>query len=265
MDFYQVGKVPVNSIVRRAALVCARVEPAVGCRVVQDGCVLVLFDIDGTLVLTGGAGVLALEIACREVLGVERPCEGLDTGGKTDPAIVREIALRHLGRPATPDEHDRVIARYLVALAAHMPTAPKYRVLPGVEAALAATEARGCAVGLATGNVAAGARIKLERADLWRRFAFGGYGCDAEDRGALVARGIERGEAHARRTYARAREVLVIGDTIRDVAAARAVGAVAVAVATGSQSVDVLRAAGPDVVLETLEELPSWLDRHAAG
>lgn len=224
----------------------------------QDPGVLVLFDIDGTLVLTGGAGVAALDRAFEEAMGVSGACDALDTGGKTDQAIVREIAGRKLGRAASAVEHEQVMEAYLRHLADLVPASPRYRVLPGVEGAIAAAEAAGCAVGLATGNVARAARIKLERADLWRRFPFGGFGCDAEDRGELVGHGIRRGEAHAGKTYART-DVVVIGDTIRDVAAARACGAVAVAVATGSQDAATLRAAGADVVLDTLDGWPAWL------
>ena len=230
----------------------------------QDPGVLVLFDIDGTLVLTGGAGVQALERAFHEALGLARACEALDTGGKTDRAIVREIATRRLGRAASDAEHDHVIEAYLRHLAELVPASPTYRVLPGVEGAIAAAEAAGCAIGLATGNVARAARIKLERADLWRRFPFGGFGCDAEDRGELVGHGIRRGEAHAGRPYPRT-DVVVVGDTTRDIAAARACGAVAVAVATGAQDVATLRAAGADVVFATLDEWPAWLAQRARG
>src|SRR5262249_60876881 len=117
---------------------------------------------------------------------------------------------------------------------------------------------RALPVGLAAGTVERGAAIKLARGDLWRRFPFGGYGSDAADRAALVARAIARGEAHARRAFAR-KDVVIIGDTPRDVAAAHANGAVAWAVATGPHRSDALRAAGADVVMETLGEMPARL------
>jgi len=219
---------------------------------------MVLFDVDGTLVLTGGAGLRALGRAFAAVLGLPDACAGLAAHGKTDPMLLEEVCGRHLGRSPTAAEAEALVATYVAHLEDEVARAERYRVLPGVEGALGALSARGATVGLATGNVEAGARIKLERGGLWRRFGFGGYGSDEADRGALVARAIERGEARAGRRFDRA-AVLVIGDTVRDVAAAHACGARAVAVATGPDPVPTLRAAGADVVLETLEALPAWL------
>jgi phosphoglycolate phosphatase-like HAD superfamily hydrolase len=134
--------------------------------------------------------------------------------------------------------------------------------MPGVEAALDLFEQAGWAIGLATGNVRRGAEIKLARGDLWRRFSFGGYGCDAAERSRLVGRAIERGTERAGRRIPRERTI-VIGDTPRDVAAAHACGVRAIGVATGRHSTRDLEEAGADVVMETLEELPAWL--RAAG
>lgn len=221
---------------------------------------LALFDIDGTLVLTGGAGGRALARACHALHGWQEALAGVHLGGKTDPLIVDEIFARHAGRPARPDEFDALIDAYVGFLAEELAASEAYRVLPGVGAALASLEVRGATLGLATGNVAPAARLKLERGGLWAPFAFGGFGSDAGDRGQLVATAIARGEAHAGRCFA-PDAVLVIGDTVRDIAAARACGAVAVAVATGFESLDTLRAASPDVLLATLAELPAHLSR----
>jgi phosphoglycolate phosphatase-like HAD superfamily hydrolase len=220
--------------------------------------VLFLFDIDGTLVLTGGAGLRALDRAFAQVMALEGACQGYQAGGMTDPLIIEEITTLRLGRGPTPAETNAIFAAYLGFLSEEVATTTRYRIMPGVDAALDAVSARGASVGLATGNVEAGARIKLERGGLWRRFPFGGYGSDAADRGLLVRRAIERGEAHAGRRFA-GHEVVVVGDTPRDVAAAHACGAFAVGVATGGDDVPALRAAGADVAFETLEELPAWL------
>jgi phosphoglycolate phosphatase-like HAD superfamily hydrolase len=169
-----------------------------------------------------------------------------------------------MGRSATAQEIDAVIDRYVGYLAEEVAATDRYRVMPGVEGALAVLEGAGAVVGLATGNVRRGAQIKLERGDLWRRFAFGGYACDAADRTRLVARGIERGHAHAGRAF-EPDETWVIGDTPRDVAAAHGCGVKAIGVATGPHDVDALRNAGADVVWETLEELPEWMERAAAS
>jgi phosphoglycolate phosphatase len=222
--------------------------------------VLTLFDIDGTLVLTGGSGSRALGRACLELHGFTDALAHVHLGGKTDPIIVDEIFQHQAGRAATSAEFDALMALYVRYLEADVAESERYRVLPGVEAALAACAARGAALGLASGNVEPAARIKLERGQLWHRFGFGGYGSDAGDRAVLVARAIERGERHAGRAFART-EVVVIGDTPRDVAAAHACGALCVAVATGSFDAAALAAAGADVVLETLEAFPAWLER----
>ena len=219
---------------------------------------LFLFDIDGTLVLTGGAGIRALDRAFARVLALEGACRGYQAAGMTDPLIVEAITTQQLGRGPTPAETTAILEAYVGYLSEEVAATPRYRIMPGVDAALDAVCARGATVGLATGNVEAGARIKLERGGLWRRFPFGGYGSDAADRGLLVRRAIERGEAHARRRFA-GHEVIVVGDTPRDVAAAHACGAFAVGVATGPDDLATLRAAGADVAFATLEELPAWL------
>jgi phosphoglycolate phosphatase-like HAD superfamily hydrolase len=212
---------------------------------------LVLFDIDGTLIKTGGAGIRALDRACAE-LGIERAMDGISAAGKTDPLILSEIFQRRLGREPSAGEIDAVLERYVGFLAEEIERTTKYQVLPGVGAALDLLDARGATVGLATGNVERGAEIKLRRGDLWRRFRFGGYGSDAADRAQLVARAIERAGA-------RFEQVIVIGDTERDVAAAHACKARAIGVATGPCSTADLAAAGADWTLETLDELPAWL------
>jgi phosphoglycolate phosphatase-like HAD superfamily hydrolase len=220
--------------------------------------VLFLFDIDGTLVGTHGAGLRALDRAFAELHGVDGGMRGIAADGKTDPLIVEEMFHAHLGRAPGDEEYHGIIGRYLEHLTREVAETPRYTIVPGVVEALDVLTERNETIGLATGNVARGAEIKLMRGDLWRRFAFGGYGSDAGDRAALVGHAIARGEAHAGRKFARA-EVVVIGDTPRDVAAAHANGAIAWGVATGPHRPDRLRAAGADVVMETLEELPGYL------
>jgi phosphoglycolate phosphatase-like HAD superfamily hydrolase len=225
---------------------------------------LFLFDIDGTLIKTGGAGLLAFERATQEILGVDGGLTGMSAAGQTDPYLVEQVFQRKAGRGATAAEIERFLERYL----AHLPTflvAQTYQVLPGVHAALDDLETRPVHIGLATGNIERGAEIKLSHGDLWRRFRFGGYGSDSLHRAELVARAIERGERHAGRTFDRRREVVVIGDTPKDVAAAHACGVPAIGVATGppAYTTAALRAAGADWVMETLEELPAWTARFS--
>lgn len=220
---------------------------------------LALFDIDGTLVRTGGAGGRALGRACEALLGWRDALAELDLGGRTDPWIVDALYTRHAGRAATADEFATLIAAYLPLLDDELAARREHvRVLPGVERAIAAVRTRGAHVGLATGNVEAAAQRKLMAAGLWSHFAYGGYGSDARERAALVATGIARGRALAGRDVP-ADEILVIGDTPLDVHAAHAAGVRAVAVASGGVDLATLRATGAEFVLESLEQLDDVL------
>jgi phosphoglycolate phosphatase-like HAD superfamily hydrolase len=206
---------------------------------------VLLFDIDGTLVTTGGVGRRALELAFETSHGRRDACAGFRFDGMTDRAIVRG-GLEALGRAATPEAIDAVLATYLQLLAEEVAaaSAATYRLHAGMLETLDAAAARPAfAIGLGTGNVREGARIKLERVGIYRRFAFGGFGCDHEDRTAILLQGAARGAALLGVPRERAR-VVVIGDTPKDVAAARSIGAESVGVGTGSFSSSELVAAG---------------------
>lgn len=219
---------------------------------------ILLFDIDGTLIRTDGCGRRSFERACDEQLGLCGALDGIRLDGKTDPGILDEVFEAHLGRPPTAAEHDAILDKYLDYLAEALPTA-EYQVLPGVVELLDELATRRLPVGLATGNHVRGAQLKLERGDLWRHFAFGGFGSDAKERSVLVAEGVRRARQHVGDS-AGARVVWVIGDTPRDIAAAHAAGCKAVGVATGSYAVEALREAGADRVVATLVELRSVLE-----
>jgi phosphoglycolate phosphatase-like HAD superfamily hydrolase len=214
-----------------------------------------LFDLDGTLLKTGGAGKQAMDRALLEVLGLPEALAKIHLDGMTDRAIVREAvdALR-LQQRCTEDEIDRVLERYLALLAAAMPDCASYQVLPGAEVLVKALHGRGWAVGLGTGNVERGARIKLQRSGLNPHFAFGGFGCDAEDRAALLAVGVQRASERLGRAL-RPEQVWIIGDTPKDIAAARAIGARVLAVATGRFSADELAKHQPDSVVAELSQV----------
>ncbi|MFO0615004.1 MAG: HAD family hydrolase [Polyangiaceae bacterium] len=211
---------------------------------------VLLFDIDGTLVDAGGAGRRAMERAFTVTHGRADAVSGFVFGGMTDPAIARK-ALGVIGVEPTSAAIARVLDAYLDALADELPRAENFRILPGVEETLDWVAIRGHAIGLGTGNLVRGAELKLERARIHHRFAFGGYGSDHEDRAELLARGAERGrERHGDSRAA----VVVIGDTPRDIEAARAIGAACVAVATGKFTLTELRAHAPTVAVETLDD-----------
>lgn len=214
---------------------------------------VLLFDVDGTLVRTGGAGSRALRRAFLDVHGDADAVARVDVRGNTDGSIVKE-ALRALGEPPSEAAVERVLARYLEALEEEVASSPGYEVLPGVDACLRALHGLpGFAVGLGTGNVARGARVKLARGGLDRYFGFGGYGCDSEHRPTLVRRGADRGIA-ALAPLSAAPRVVVIGDTPRDVHAARENGFDVLAVATGGHPLDELHETGADRVVASLED-----------
>ena len=218
---------------------------------------LVLFDIDGTLISAGGVGRRALDRAFQDELGIAGALEGIRLHGNTDPLILAEAFTRHVGRSPRPGECERILDRYLTHLECALEGDGPYRVLPGVVSLLDALARHGgFALGLATGNIEGGARLKLQRGALWSYFAFGGYGSDAAERIRLVECGIERGQAYARDRLGRhfeLSEVVVIGDTERDVAAARGAGARAVGVRAGSTYVEALEASGPDLMVDALD------------
>jgi phosphoglycolate phosphatase-like HAD superfamily hydrolase len=216
--------------------------------------VLYLFDIDGTLISGDGAGRRAFERACHEVLGVEGSLRALKLDGMTDPLILEHVFRTYLQRGPEPGEAEAVLASYLRYLEPEVATSA-FRVLDAVVEVLDRLDQRGAILGLATGNLREGARIKLSRGGLWHRFRLGGFGSDAAERAELVRVAIERGHEGLPTRLAR-EQVLVIGDTPRDVAAAHAAGATAIGVATGSFSVAQLEAAGADRTYPTLRE---WL------
>jgi phosphoglycolate phosphatase len=206
---------------------------------------ILLFDIDGTLVTTGGVGRRALEIAFQRSFRRRDACQSFRLDGMTDRAIVRS-GLLAIGIEPTEALIDRVLADYLEVLSEEVAAAPDatYRLHPGMREALeAAGEHTAVAIGLGTGNIQEGARIKLERVGIYHRFAFGGFGSDAEERTALIRCGAERGAAQLGVPLSECR-VVVIGDTPKDVAAAQGIGAESIGVGTGSFTAEQLLDAG---------------------
>jgi len=212
-----------------------------------------LFDIDGTLVDTGGAGMHSLQEAAVEYFGDPGP--PLDLAGSTDLGVLDAI-FRHFGRSPGPTDAEAFFASYLRRLEWNLAHGGfPGRVLPGVEELLDELDARpGVAVGLLTGNLAAGAAAKMRHFGLDRYFPFGAYGCDHADRNRLGPVALERAARHAGREFS-PQDSLVIGDTPKDIACARALGAPCVAVATGAFSRDQLELAGATRVVDTLQEL----------
>jgi phosphoglycolate phosphatase len=212
---------------------------------------LVLWDIDGTLLHTLGAGVRGMNTAFERLYGRAGALDGLAIAGRTDLSIVGD-AFRRLGLEAAPAEVTQLRDAYFAELRVEL-TRPRegfFGVLPGVHAALDAMAASDdMAVGLLTGNFVGGAEIKLGRFDLWRRFTFGAFGDHHLDRRDLVPVAVKAAEAQGIVPG----RVVVIGDTPLDIDCARAHGAIAVAVATGPYRTAQL--ADADLVVDTLEAL----------
>lgn len=221
--------------------------------------VLYLFDIDGTLLHAHKAGRDAFDAVFATRHGVTNASDGIRYGGKTDPAIVDEIFAARMGRAPTDAERAAFLDAYLPELRARLGTFG-VEVLAGVVDSLGYLRQRGGVVlGIATGNIRAGADAKLAAGQLASWFTCGGYGCDSHLRAELVARGIERGRACATAQGVTVDDVVVVGDTIYDIAAARACNALVCAVSTGSDPAE--RLGDADAVFTSMTELPAW---HAA-
>jgi phosphoglycolate phosphatase-like HAD superfamily hydrolase len=218
-----------------------------------DAAGAVLFDIDGTLISTGGASDRAWARAFLELHGVEVDVGDYTGKGVTDPVVGLMSFRGALGREPAGEEMARLMARRLRYLPEEVQSSSGYRVLPGVEALLDRLASAGRLCGLITGNVESAAHIKLARANLNHYFSFGGYGSDADERIDVARTALERAAVVAGGTLDRDR-CLAVGDTPVDVEAAHGAGIRIAAVATGDYGTEALRAAGADHVLATLED-----------
>ena len=223
----------------------------------------ILFDIDGTLITSGGAGAVSWRRAFDELYGIPADIGEYTDAGMTDPDVGRLTFVNVLGREPTPEEMATLMAKRLEHLPDAVRESEGYRVLPGVEATLEKLRDAGFLLGLTTGGVEAAAHMKLDRGRLNRFFTFGGYGSDSPDRTELTRRAIERAAKVLRRPLD-PKQVLVVGDTPLDIEAAHAAGAIGVGVASGHYDEQQLRDAGADYVLASLEEeLPGVSESRA--
>jgi phosphoglycolate phosphatase-like HAD superfamily hydrolase len=218
---------------------------------------VLLFDIDGTLVSSSGVGRMAIERAF-ELRHGRSDVLPASFAGMTDKAITRDallaLGLRFDTEADLAREVDDTLAAYLRILEQELKGAHGVRIHAGIERALDMAERRtDVALGLGTGNVMEGARLKLECVGLFHRFAFGGFGDDAIDRAEIILAGAKRGAAKLNQPLDRCR-VVVVGDTPRDITAAQAIGADSIAVATGVHTPDELRAHRPTLTCETLAD-----------
>ncbi len=217
---------------------------------------LLLWDIDGTLIASGGAGMQAMQIGLRHALGIEGKLDDIDFAGRTDRWIVRRVFEKY-SVPHTEENFAAYIDGYIAALPATLAN-PRARVLPGVREILTAAEARDdVAQGLLTGNLRRGAQTKLGHHGLWEFFPFGGFADDGELRNDISPHALRRAHEHAKVIFA-PECVWVIGDTPHDIECARVIGARALAVATGGHSIAQLTAHRPDAVLPDLADAAAF-------
>ena len=221
---------------------------------------LILFDIDGTILLTGGAAVRAVNRAFEKLFGIPNAMDGIRADGKTDPIILREIFHKNLGRDFQPEEASIVYKEYVLFLRDEITDSTGFRIMPGITQLIKTLSSiqEGVTLGLATGNIEEGARIKLRRSGLDSYFKFGGFGSDSEERNQLIRIAIERGKDLL--GYKQEFEAaFVIGDTPFDIVHGRDAGAKVVAVATGSYSARELEKYDPDFLFEDFSDFKSVL------
>lgn len=212
---------------------------------------LVLFDIDGTLIDSGGAGVKALNLAMKDLFAIEDAFQGITMAGRTDTQIIRDGLKKH--NIFADGTMDAVIQAYLRYLSREMQNDKKH-VKPGIYEILAELQTLSdLATGLLTGNLEKGARIKLEPFRLNEFFLSGAFGSDDEDRNNLLPIAVKRFEHISQKGIAIS-ECILVGDTPRDVECAHVHGAICIGVATGPYSYDALLEAGADHVVSDLTD-----------
>ena len=217
---------------------------------------MVLFDIDGTLLRTGGAGSRGINRVFEREYGVVGAMDKVNPSGQTDPNILTECFQHGLGRTPSKDEIQKVLDLYLPELKKELAVDEKFRVLPYVNETIDWLTKIDVIMGVATGNVSQAADLKLKRAGLEGVFDFGGYGNDSRHRAELVQKAIDRGRQ--RSADIAPQDIVVIGDTPLDIKAARDCGVKVIAVATGRYTKSELEVHAPDGCFASLKEFPQW-------
>jgi phosphoglycolate phosphatase len=218
---------------------------------------LVLWDIDGTLIRSGGAGERALVVSLQQEFGISGTLEDIEVAGRTDPWIARRV-LAKFALPDTQENIDRYLGGYLRALPSELAN-PDAATLPGVRQLLTHLALRGdIAQGLLTGNLRRGAEIKLSHHNLWGHFAFGAFADDSERRDELGPHAVRRAASHHSVEFS-ADRVFVIGDTPHDIQCGKIIGARTIAVATGSFGLKELQSHTPTATFADLSDTDAVL------
>src|SRR6266516_1091624 len=219
---------------------------------------LLLFDIDGTLIHSGGAGVHALKLAFTERFGIADDLHDIEIAGMTDSGIVISIMKKHQ-IPVTNENVSAFLDSYVHFLSLELPRR-EGKLLPGVLELLKRLKLRPQLVlALLTGNVSRGAQLKLEQYGGWHFFEFGAFADDHQDRNRLGRFARTRAKEKHGCEFA-ASEIDVIGDTPRDIACGKAFGARTIAVATGTWSHDELAKFQPDFLIDDLSDVDGIID-----
>ena len=222
----------------------------------------IIFDVDGTLLTTGGAGGVAWDKAFQEVHGVSIDIAKVTESGMTDHDVATKALSTVLDHEPTDADVEEITGPYLKYLPAAVEASEKYRIEPGIVELLERLASEGYPLGMTTGNIEPAAKIKLSRGDLNRFFAFGGYGSDSANRTELTLHAIKRGVVTcATGNYPNGKpqvlskdDFIAVGDTPRDVTAAHEAGIRIVSVATGLFDLETLKAANPEWLLPTVEQ-----------
>jgi len=213
----------------------------------------ILFDIDGTLINTGGAGAASWRLAFDELYGISADIGKFTDAGMTDPAVGRRTFEAVLNRKPERREFTRLMERRNFYLHQTVQESKGYEVLPGVNELLPKLIDGGYMLGIVTGNVEAEAHVKLHRANLNRFFSFGGYGSDSDERGEVTRIALER-ESQVYGEKVERDQAFSVGDTPLDVTGAHAAGIECVGVGSHHYTADQLREAGADYAITSLEE-----------
>lgn len=223
---------------------------------------MVLFDIDGTLIYSGGAGIRSIEKSFSKLYGLENAMKNISPDGKTDPLIIEEVFLDKLNRKPSIDEIERVLSVYLENLENEIYN-EKYKVFEGAIDFLEwAQSTKKFLIGLATGNLEEGAKIKLKPSGLLKYFEFGGYASDSPERSEILKIAYERGNQIAMRKNFKIKEVFVIGDTPRDILAAKKAGFLSIGMALFNHSKEELIRAGANYTFESYAELKEFFSQY---
>jgi phosphoglycolate phosphatase-like HAD superfamily hydrolase len=224
-----------------------------------NGVHILLFDIDATLLLTGGAGKVAIEKTFEDVFGLEKVWRNIVPDGKTDPAIFDEIARKVFGRDLSSAEHARLTRAYYKYFPEALRRSKRFRLMPGVKKLLAQlSKMDDVHLGLATGNFEKTAWMKLAHGGIDHHFTFGGFACDSRDRSHLTRLAVLRGKRKVL-PHQTIRNILIIGDSCHDVRAGRTAGAKTVAVLTGSTARRQILAEKPDYIFDDLSDSRAFL------